>query len=562
MFILRPKQTFIKTLIIFVLCCFVSLNSVAQRFDKGCTPDRPIKDVNGNCFSCDYPNKIKLGNYWTNCQYYCGNKRTQGDSFTDCILVTQKSLKFKNPCPDGKFPDIGTNCYSCDTDEEVITTDINCMMCGDKRKMSGILSCIPAGKKCEKNQFMGIDGKCYSCDTSESVDIGKMPQNCSSCGTKRKIHGSSHCVLANKTCKTNEIMDEKGNCFPCDSTEIIYMHYKNDNCIKSCGNKRISDGRSCILKNCPSDKPLRDTFGKCHSCDTPDRIFVKDVESNCDICPQRTRHTERPTMYGNTYCLMANCPADKPLQDENKYCFPCDKPEGVFLGFGSKECPAACGDQRVFHHGYCYLQCPQNYFWYGRTDDGKSECISCDSRKQYTISEDAQIIAEQACGDKRVFLGNKFVLKCKQNEFMDDYGQCRPCDTNERFNVTDYPENCNACPNRTVHESNDSRIKFCMRNCLENEVKDIHGMCHSCDDVKFIRVQNPNDCNVCPNRHIRYGDRCTINKCPVGYYEREDNGQSLYYADSNCAPLYEPVSNAAKSAGMAVMWGLYGLSQE
>ncbi len=561
MFFSLNKKRIFNLIIVFGITVLLCANANAQRFAEGCSPDKPIKDVDGNCFSCDYPNKIELGNYWMNCQYYCGHKRTHGKSFTDCILITAKSLKFKNPCPDGEFPDIGNKCYTCDTDKEVITTDINCLMCGKKRKMSGILFCIPAGKKCGRNEFMGIDGKCYSCDTPKSVDIGKMPQNCKSCGNKRKIYGSSSCIPTNKTCKTNEIMDEKGDCYPCDYNGTFHVYYKNKNCEEVCGNLRKGDGTLCVLRECPPDKPLRDTFDKCHSCDTSKRVFVKDVESNCSVCPKRTLHTERPTMYGNTYCLIKDCPPDKPLQDEDKNCYACDEKKAIFMGFNSTECPKACGDKRFFQNGSCHLHCPPNYFWTGKTRKGVDECVPCDDEKEYHIYGDYQAYAEKICGPHRVMFGHRFIKACKENEFMDNEGKCYSCDIDDRINVTDNPKNCDVCPNRTVHSSNETHLKFCVRNCGFNEVKDTLGICHSCDEIDFIRVSDPQQCGVCPNRHIRYENRCTLNRCPVGYYELEDNGNNLYYASSNCAPFYQPAVNTIKAAGMAVMWGLYGLSQ-
>ncbi len=528
------RKSFISSFIYFLtVLFFIALSGInIHAYANGCPTDKPMKDIKGNCFSCDYPNKIEIdANYFMDCQRLCGHKRVMSKDWKYCLLDNPNRQKLRNPCPDGQFPDIVTNkCHPCDIDDEILTTDTNCQLCGNKRKMSGLMSCILADKKCDKNEFLGSDGKCYSCDTPEGIYMGQVTKNCSMCGNKRRLQADT-CILASKKCAIGEIMDEDGNCFSCDEPNVIHLGKIIRDCEKYCPGKRIGTGSICILKNCPTDKPLRSEGYDCYSCDTTEQVEVNDVEKNCDICPNRFVHTFKGMeRKGNRFCVLKTCPVDKPLQDWDKRCYPCDTKENIYMGSDATECPTACQDKRFFWFGDCRLNCPENHFV-----DAGGKCRSCDDKATYHIDRFKEK-AQAACGDKRAFVGDEFIKLCEKNEFMDKTGNCHSCDTDKRINVTDIPENCNKCPNRVISEFKELSALYCVKKCPEGQFMNIIGECELCDNHDFIRVRNENDCTVCPNRHIRYENKCAINKCPDGYDEIADDGQNLEYERSQCVP--------------------------
>ena len=77
-------------------------------------------------------------------------------------------------------------------------------------------------------------------------------------------------------------MDGFGSCHSCDREGWV----KTENC-EVCSNRIIAKNGWCVLKECPEDKPLMDYWGGCHSCDTERGML--NIE-NCEVCPNRHKN--------------------------------------------------------------------------------------------------------------------------------------------------------------------------------------------------------------------------------------------------------------------------------
>lgn len=131
------------------------------------------------------------------------------------------------------------------------------------------------------------------------------------------------------------LLDEHGDCHPCDDDEIFELH-DDDDCEKICTGKngttkRVNVFWGCKLEKCPDHKPLEDTFGECRSCDYEDP--VSDTK-NCSKCPERSVQ--------NGECFFKSC-SGRPLINSNGYCYPCSTNLSVQTSEG--ECSSACSNR-------------------------------------------------------------------------------------------------------------------------------------------------------------------------------------------------------------------------
>ena len=83
----------------------------------------------------------------------------------------------------------------------------------------------------------------------------------------------------------------KGNfdeCYSCDRPEGISLGKSRD-CERVCNglhgrSKRIIEHFDCVLQTCPTEKPLRDRWGNCYSCNYRDSV---DAMESCSVCKNR-----------------------------------------------------------------------------------------------------------------------------------------------------------------------------------------------------------------------------------------------------------------------------------
>lgn len=119
----------------------------------------------------------------------------------------------------------------------------------------------------------------------------------------------------------------------------------------------VSDGKCCrkwmdSTKTfcCPTDKPLVDGWGtKCLSCDDPQAGVVYREQARCTaVCPNRVQR--------GPYCLLEDCPPEKPLADWMGNCYACDEPGTINMWYGGK-CTGVCSPETRYANGqWCGLK--------------------------------------------------------------------------------------------------------------------------------------------------------------------------------------------------------------
>jgi hypothetical protein len=108
------------------------------------------------------------------------------------------------------------------------------------------------------------------------------------------------------------------------------------------------------LANCPKEKPLRDKFGICYSCESLEALGSI---VNCDVCENR--------LLGKKGCVWKDCPPDFPLKDVYGKCHSCDELSTVFVA-NDKICEICENKRKIFgtdeigtHREFCSLTyCP------------------------------------------------------------------------------------------------------------------------------------------------------------------------------------------------------------
>ena len=144
-------------------------------------------------------------------------------------------------------------------------------------------------------------------------------------------------------------------CFSCQAIDDLSI--SEEECQK-CPNRvyRVYPNwgtASCEIP-CPPDKPLQRWDGACFSCDEPDVILLKthcNLEDDCEFCPNRT------ILYdiGGSVPSVPNCPPDKPLMDDEGFCFPCDTPVKVGVRWNTSLCQRFCPNERHLVLENCVL---------------------------------------------------------------------------------------------------------------------------------------------------------------------------------------------------------------
>lgn len=119
----------------------------------------------------------------------------------------------------------------------------------------------------------------------------------------------------------------------------------------------ISDGKCCRKWSmssktfcCPPDKPLVDGWGtKCLSCDDPQAGVVYLENARCTaVCPNRIQ--------SGPYCLLQECPPEKPLADWMGNCYACDYAGTINMWYGGK-CLGVCKPETRYASGqWCGLK--------------------------------------------------------------------------------------------------------------------------------------------------------------------------------------------------------------
>lgn len=140
------------------------------------------------------------------------------------------------------------------------------------------------------------------------------------------------------TCPSDHpVLDTWGDCHSCDDYNSFSTN-DQESCEQICNGKngttkRVNDFYSCKLATCPGDKPLMDTWGDCKSCkyDGP----VRGDTASCSKCSNRKMQ--------DGYCVVASCEG-RPLLDDDGFCYPCSTSLSVQTVKG--ECTSKCPNRR------------------------------------------------------------------------------------------------------------------------------------------------------------------------------------------------------------------------
>lgn len=286
-----------------------------------CSPDKPLRDNRGNCYSCDEktaipyietaecdkcsnrhmlygscmkkcPNNQILQDYDGNC-YSCDEDTSIANiDDKECNKCSNRYMYYRmctKRCPTDKpLWDYKGNCYSCDVDMSVSTSETHCNQCPNRHilfKNSG--TCV---KICPDDKpLQDFYGKCYSCDDEQIIST--TTTICTSCPNRENI-GNHHCAIR---CPMESLRDEAGQCHHCEEEQHFLV--RNEAECQKCPNRKY-DEHTFVCKlttTCPKERPLRDAIGKCHSCDEKQSINIGGItrEKICnEVCPNRELYGE------------------------------------------------------------------------------------------------------------------------------------------------------------------------------------------------------------------------------------------------------------------------------
>lgn len=107
---------------------------------------------------------------------------------------------------------------------------------------------------------------------------------------------------------------------------------------------------------CPEKNQFKRWDGKCLPCNYPKSVRVEthcNIEEDCDdICPNRTIIK---SIGGNVPSVL-NCPAEKPMMDDEGVCYSCDAPIAIGVQWNPDFCHRFCPNQRHLRNGvFCVL---------------------------------------------------------------------------------------------------------------------------------------------------------------------------------------------------------------
>lgn len=235
-------------------------------------------------------------------------------------------------------------------------------------------------------------------------------------------------------------------CYSCDAPEAILVG-NDENCTKVCPNREtntIGSGtginyvHNCVLKECPADKPLRGHYGECFTCDTATSWYP----SNCEVCPNRYMDKDELCQFKDGRPLERDkdpemqpaqtCPPDKPLQQWNNECFPCDTPlriqiDSAYSRGEAERLDAVCPN-RVIINGVggnppSLLPCPSDY----PMMDYNELCYSCDEEMDIDVRYNKKLCARFCAGKRYVPKWTLSCVRCPEDKSKLNQRECSEC---------------------------------------------------------------------------------------------------------------------------------------
>ena len=489
--------------------------------------DKPLVwDTQTSCYSCDYQDNGSLGQIGIKDDYLCENVCPNR-----IFLSPNSSKRCTLPCPTDKplRADYGNNsCKTCDIEAAISTTFLTepcSTICPNREEKNGycILKDCPADKPLKDR-----NGGCHTCDELKNVDVGSHPEYCSVC-PKRYLAGGypdrNYCSLCGvegtMVADKPLVWDTQTSCYSCDYQDngsLGQIGIKDDYlCENVCPNRIFlspNSSKRCTLP-CPTDKPLRADYGNnsCKTCDIEAAISTTFLTEPCStICPNREEK--------NGYCILKDCPADKPLKDRNGACHTCDELKGVNVGKGGK-CSEVCPKRRLMGgwnvpgNDYCSLCGVEETAVANKplfNDNSDGTCYSCDVTgvvNQQDIYLDYQ--CSNVCPNRKMLKAsitygdNRCVLKCTDpnKPLMNNSFQCQPCNYTGSVRIEIQDGMCSEmCPNRIVEGNN----CILSDSCPDGFFMGADNLCYKCNISLDIHVPfDSNECERCLNRTLHFG---------------------------------------------------------
>ena len=250
--------------------------------------------IYNKCISCNTPYAFEVG-YDTNCTAVCPNR----DVLTNGVGYYSQKFCFLKQCPEDKqFRDYDGSCYE---DEDHVPRWNN--------EYKGFYNMFADTTTKEKKPVFADNGKCpqetplleqnecFSCAEIKNLSVSK--KKCEQCSNRKYIYSKQleygECILPCPSDKPLKRWD--GVCFSCDEEKVVALETwcNFDVDCNVCPNRTILHaigGNIPSILNCPSYRPLMDSHGMCHSCETTQYIDVRWNSYLCSkICPNRYLNT-------------------------------------------------------------------------------------------------------------------------------------------------------------------------------------------------------------------------------------------------------------------------------
>lgn len=250
--------------------------------------------IYNKCISCDTPYAFEVG-FDANCTEVCPNREVyaEGSSYYS------RKLCFLKQCPDDKpFRDHDGSCYE---DENHIPKWNNEYkgfydMFSDAA-IKETKPIVSIDNRCPQKYPLLQQGKCFSCSEIRNLTISE--EECNKCPNRKFVYSKQwkhgECTLPCPSDKPLKRWD--GVCFSCDEKKVVALETwcNFDIDCDVCSNRTIIHaigGNIPSVLNCPSDRPLIDSHGICHSCETTQYVDVRWNKNFCTkTCPNRYLNT-------------------------------------------------------------------------------------------------------------------------------------------------------------------------------------------------------------------------------------------------------------------------------
>ena len=380
-------------------CCDENLNC--------CPTEKPLRDKDGNCYTCDEASAVRVDDNPDSC-YACPNRvlRIAGYGAKYCALPCGvKGTENENK----PLLDIFGKCHACNEEINfVVMNSADCNQCSGRfatpRFDGGYWCsiCGVAGTKYADMPLLHYQGRntCYACDTSDTVaqySIGS-EYMCKKVCPQRLVNGAN-CLPG---CPSDKPLKsaEDNQCYDCNYTgKVLTSSVSGGECATVCTNRQAVIGY-CQLKECPADKPLLDYFGACHSCDEEINFVVKNT-SDCNKCSDRFT---TPRFDGGYWCSICGVAGTK------------------------------YADMPLLHY------------------QGRNTCYSCntpDTVAQYSIG--SEYTCQNVCSNRKLNGANCIRISCTgDKKLLGSDNQCYECNISSPINVNGDKDRCAACVNRHI----------------------------------------------------------------------------------------------------------------